>query len=214
MLQNDIRGENENDGFIVPVAPITPGAGNSPTSPLSPRRNRLRGMSASIHIQGHDERGAEPFISYLHFLSRYWNHFPHSVTRILGACVTSPVWSISNWAGRSRFGFWRDPGGHQGLRKGNRRSAQVFRPGYLLVHWSPRNILPREGDRIRPFHRVHQAKTSTPGVRRRRPVSRIRVSSGGGSLNLPRTHHILKELRDVGWKEREKGKKVDFLSVR
>jgi len=28
-----------------------------------------------------------------------------------------------------------------------------------------------------------------------------------------RTHHILKELRDVGWKEEKKGKKVDFLSV-
>ena len=27
-----------------------------------------------------------------------------------------------------------------------------------------------------------------------------------------RTHHIIKELCDVGWKE-EKGKKVDFLSV-
>ena len=28
-----------------------------------------------------------------------------------------------------------------------------------------------------------------------------------------RTHYLLKELREVGWKEEVKGKKVDFLSV-
>jgi len=99
MLQNDI-GENDNDGFIVPVTPITPGAADSPTRPQSPRRNRPRGKLMTDPTLGRAEQSGEQFISYLHFLSRYWNHFPHSVTRVLGMCMMCHACSISNRGGR------------------------------------------------------------------------------------------------------------------
>ena len=96
MLQNDIGKTNENDMFIVPVTSITPGAGNPPTSPLSPQRTRHRGASTSVPTPDHAERGGERFISYPHFLSRYWNDFPYSLTRGLGVCTKCPAYSISN----------------------------------------------------------------------------------------------------------------------
>ena len=93
MLQNDIGKENDNDGFIIPMTPITPGACSSPTSPVSPRRTRPRGMSTNILAPS---QGSERFISYLRFYSQYWNHFPQSVKRGLGACMTRTTCNVNN----------------------------------------------------------------------------------------------------------------------
>ena len=88
MLQNDIGEENDNDGFIVPITPITPGPGSSPTSPLSSQRMRHRGLSTSAPTRDRSERDGDRFISYLHFRSQYWNRFPQFITQTLGGCAT------------------------------------------------------------------------------------------------------------------------------
>ena len=91
MLQNDIGEENDNDGFIIPMSPVTPGAGSSTTSPLSPRRNRPRGVSMNLPSLDRTEGGGENFISYPRFLSQYWNHFPQPLTRALGTSMIHPA---------------------------------------------------------------------------------------------------------------------------
>ena len=58
MLQNDIGEENDNDGFIIP---------------------ETRDLS---------ERDDDRFISYLRFLTKYWNCFPQHGTRDLGTFMT------------------------------------------------------------------------------------------------------------------------------
>ena len=84
MLQNDMGKETDNDGFIIPVTPIMSGPGGSSTSPLSPRGTRHRGFSTSNPASEPSEYSADRFISYPHFLSQYWNHFPQTATRTLG----------------------------------------------------------------------------------------------------------------------------------
>jgi hypothetical protein len=96
MLQNDIGKETDNDGFIIPVSPITSGPGGSPTSPLSPRGTRPRGFSTTSPALKPSEHSADRFISFSHFLSRYWNHFPQSATRTLGACAAYPTCDVCN----------------------------------------------------------------------------------------------------------------------
>jgi hypothetical protein len=155
MLQSDI-GENGNDGFIDTTTPITPAAGSS-----RQRKTRRKWVSKGVPT----ERSGGRFISYLRFLSGYWNHLPQLVTRNLGACTTCLVCSISNRRVRPRFGFWRDSGGYQRFRKNHRHAAQVFGSRYLLIQWSSRNVLLCEGGCIRSFHRIHQAKAKAPGVR-------------------------------------------------
>ena len=80
MLQNDIGEENDNDGFIIPVTHVP-----TPDNP---------------------EHDGDRFISYHHFRSQYWNHFPQSVTRLLGACTIYPVNKIGNFGTRPCFGLW------------------------------------------------------------------------------------------------------------
>lgn len=94
MLQNDIGEENDNDGFIIPVASSTPGTGESAASPFPPRRTRPRGFSTSAPTRGLSERDDDRFISYLHFLSRYWNRLPQSSLGVLMACSSCGVYSI------------------------------------------------------------------------------------------------------------------------
>ena len=155
MVQNDIGAENDNDGFIVPVTPITPGPGHSPTSPLLSRRARRRGFSISAPTQGPSERDLDQFISYLTFLSRYWNHFPQPITRALGAYTTSLLKSAYNFGHRSGIGFWRNSGSDQRFRAGHRHTATVFKSGRLLI-WQPSgDVFPHEGCCVRTFHRVH-----------------------------------------------------------
>lgn len=97
MLQNDIPEENDNDGFIIPMTPIMPGVDSTPTSPLSPRRTRPRGMSTNALTSCHTGRSDERFISFEHFRTRYWNHLPQSITRVLGTCTVYLRCNISNW---------------------------------------------------------------------------------------------------------------------
>lgn len=150
MLQNDIGEENDNDGFIIPMTPMTPGTGDSPGSL---RRTRYRGTSTGASSLDRTERGGEGFISYQRFLSGYWSHFPHSVTRVLGVYTAYPACSIGNRGTRSCFDFWRDSWGYQGFRGNYRHAAQVFRPRRLPIRRpsgsvSSRSFFPHEGDCI------------------------------------------------------------------
>ena len=155
MVQNDIGAENDNDGFIIPVNPITPGPCNSPTSPLFSRKTRRRGFSISAPTPGHSERDGDQFISYPTFLSRYWNHFPQQVTRVLGMCTPGLLRNPYNFGGRSGFGFWRNSGSDQRFRAGHRHTATVYRSGCLLIWQSSRDVFPHEGCCVRTFHRIH-----------------------------------------------------------
>lgn len=58
------------------------------------------------------ERGGDRLITYLHFLSHYWNHFS---TGGLGMSTNylELLYSINILETRSCFGFWRDHGGDQ-----------------------------------------------------------------------------------------------------
>jgi len=80
MLQDDIGEGNDNDGFIIPITHV-------------PTPDNL-------------EHGGDRFITYYHFLSRYWNHFPQPVTRLLGVCTMHPVNSLGNFGTRSCSGLW------------------------------------------------------------------------------------------------------------
>jgi len=80
MLQNDIGEGNDNDGFIIPITHVP-----TPDSP---------------------EPSGDQFITYNHFLSRYWNRFPQPFTRLLGVCTMYPVNSLGNFGTRSCSGLW------------------------------------------------------------------------------------------------------------
>ena len=113
MLQNDIGEDNDNDGFIIPMTPITPAAGTSPTNLLSPWRPQPRRTPTNIPTSDYTEQGGEGFISYQHFLSQYWKHLPQSLTCGLGVYIIYLLFPISNFGARSCFGFWSDSGSHQ-----------------------------------------------------------------------------------------------------
>ena len=84
MLQNDIREDNDNDGFIIPkidvlghrVAPLT-----SPTLAQKPKRYP---KSKSTPWPDHKQQFHWKFVSYHEFLTSYWVHFPKHLTRDLG----------------------------------------------------------------------------------------------------------------------------------
>ena len=105
MLQNDIGEDNNNDGFIIPMTPITPAADSSPISPLSSQRPQPRRTPANIPTSDYTERGGEGFISYRHFLSQYWKHLPQSLTCGLGVCIIYLVFPISNFGPDSALVF-------------------------------------------------------------------------------------------------------------
>ena len=113
MLQNDIGEDNDNDGFIIPVTPITPVVGSSAKSPLSPWRSQLRRTPKNIPTPDYTEQGGEGFISYRHFRSQYWKHLPQSLTWGLGVYTIYLVLIIGNFGTRSCFGFWSDSGSYQ-----------------------------------------------------------------------------------------------------
>ncbi|KAF9778765.1 hypothetical protein BJ322DRAFT_1114103 [Thelephora terrestris] len=180
MLQNDIREENDNDGFIIPVTPITPGPSASPTSPLSSRGTRQRGFSMSVPALDHSERNEDRLISYENsFLPRYWNHFPQPLTRVLDpALIFGEILGVIK-------------GSEQVI---NTRQRCLDRDAY--ISGSRRGMLSDTKDAVYDLF-VEYTK-----------LKRKRQEYDAAD----RTHHILKEFRDAGWKE-EKGKKVDFLYV-
>jgi hypothetical protein len=164
MLQNEIGEDNDNDGFIIPATPITPGPGGSPTSPVSPRGARHRSFSTSAPRRDRSELDGDRSISYSLFLSRYWNRFPQSITRVLGVYMTHFPCSPHNFRGRSRFGFRRNIRSDQRFRTNHWHATEVFGSGCLLIQQLSRDVLSREGHRIRPFHCIHQAQASTSGI--------------------------------------------------
>ena len=83
MLQNDIGKNNNNDGFIIPMAPMTPGADSSATGPPSPWRSHARRAQMKFPTG----QGSEPPITYEYFQSHYWHHFPQFLTKDLGMCT-------------------------------------------------------------------------------------------------------------------------------
>lgn len=113
MLQNDIGEDTDNDGFIIPMTPVTPVAGGSLTSPLSPRRSRPRRTPTNVPTPDYTEQGGEGFISYRHFQSQYWKHLPQSLTWGLGVYTIYLTFTISNFWTRSCFGLWSDSRSHQ-----------------------------------------------------------------------------------------------------
>ena len=112
MLQNDFVDDNDNDGFIIPMPPMTPATGSSSKSPLQPWRSQSRRNARGVPTPDNTEQGGEGFISYQHFLSHYWNHFPQGVAQGLGVCIIYLVYSVNNFGMRPCFGFWRDFGGY------------------------------------------------------------------------------------------------------
>jgi len=108
MLQNDTSEENDNDGFIIPMSPVTPGPADSPTSPMSAGHR----MSMNIRASTITECGGDRLITYLRFLSHYWNHFSTGGLGISTNCLEL-LYSINILEIRPCFGFWRDPGGDQ-----------------------------------------------------------------------------------------------------
>src|SRR5882757_8983011 len=83
MLQNDIREENDNDGFVVPKTSATEDVTVSPRSPTSPLKSRFRAGSRSV-LSSNMQRSHQNFISYGEFLASYWVHLPQTFTRGLG----------------------------------------------------------------------------------------------------------------------------------
>ena len=84
MLQNDIRRDSDNDGFIIPKTPAFDDEAVSPTSPTSPRRSRLRAGSGSMSSSDYMQQFRKNFVSYGEFLTSYWDHLPQTFTRLLG----------------------------------------------------------------------------------------------------------------------------------
>lgn len=82
MLQNDIRRDNNNDGFIIPKTHLEDVT--SPISPTSSWKSRLRAESRSTSSFDHTQQIRRKFVSYDEFLTSYWNHLPRALTRALG----------------------------------------------------------------------------------------------------------------------------------
>ena len=84
MLQNDIRRDNGNDGFIIPKTHVPNDEAASPTSPMSPWKSRLRAGSGSTSSSDYMQQFRRSFVSYGEFLTSYWDHLPQTFTRVLG----------------------------------------------------------------------------------------------------------------------------------
>ena len=84
MLQNDIGRVNNNDGFVIPKTHIQGDEVTSPTSPTSPWKSRLRGVSLSASSSDYMQQFRSNFVSYGAFLVSYWDHLPQTITRGLG----------------------------------------------------------------------------------------------------------------------------------
>lgn len=84
MLQNDIRRDNDNDGFIIPKTHVFDDEATSPTSPVSPWKSRLRAGSGSTSSSDYMQQFRRNFVSYGEFLTSYWDHLPQTFTRVLG----------------------------------------------------------------------------------------------------------------------------------
>ena len=82
MLQNDIRRDNDNDGFVIPTVHTLEDEATSPTSPVSPWKSRLRAGSTSS--SDYMQQFRRSFVSYGEFLTSYWDHLPQTYTRTLG----------------------------------------------------------------------------------------------------------------------------------
>jgi hypothetical protein len=84
MLQNDIRGGNDNDGFIIPKTHAKEDEEMSPTSPAFPWKPQLRGGSGGTSSSDYMQQARRNFVSYGEFLTSYWDHLPQTFTRVLG----------------------------------------------------------------------------------------------------------------------------------
>jgi hypothetical protein len=84
MLQNDIRQDNDNDGFIIPKTHALGDAVVSPTSPSSRWKSRLRAGSGVTSSSDYMQQLRRNFVSYGVFLASYWDHLPQTLTRTLG----------------------------------------------------------------------------------------------------------------------------------
>ena len=84
MLQNDIRRDNDNDGFIIPKTHVFDDEVASPTSPMTPWKSRLRAGSGSTSSSDYMQQFRKNFVSYGEFLTSYWDHLPQTFTRALG----------------------------------------------------------------------------------------------------------------------------------
>ena len=87
MLQNDIRRDNDNDGFILPKMHVIEDEATSPRSPTSPAvpwKSRLRGGSVGTSSSDYMQKFRKNFVSYGEFLTSYWDHLPQTFTRVLG----------------------------------------------------------------------------------------------------------------------------------
>lgn len=98
MLQNDIRRDNDNDGFIIPKIDALVDEVMSPTSPTSPWKSRLRAVSRSGSSSDYMQQFRKGFVSYGEFLVSYWDHLPQNITRGLGEeqrlvviCCANPI---------------------------------------------------------------------------------------------------------------------------
>lgn len=177
MIQGDIGEANDNDGFIIPMTPITPATVSPSMSPLSPQRPQPRRTPTNIPTPDYTERSGEGFISYRHFHSQYWNHLPQSLTWGLGMCTAYLALAVSNSRVRSCLGFWPDSGCYQRFWRGHWHSAEVFGPRHLLIHWWSRNIFLYKRGYIWPFHCIYQDKATIPGVWCSRSVSSTQIFS-------------------------------------
>jgi len=84
MLQNDIKGGKNSDGFIVPMTPAIEDTTISPRSPTSPVKSRFRAGSRSTSLPDCKQQFRRKFVSYDEFLASYWVHLPQTFTRVLG----------------------------------------------------------------------------------------------------------------------------------
>lgn len=81
MLQNDIRRNNHNDGFVIPKIHDE---ATSPTSTTLPQRSRLLAGSQVGSSSDYMQQSRKNFVSYGVFLADYWDHLPQTLTRGLG----------------------------------------------------------------------------------------------------------------------------------
>ncbi|KAF9647525.1 hypothetical protein BDM02DRAFT_3187952 [Thelephora ganbajun] len=83
MLENDIKGGNDNYCFVVPKTPVIEDMTVSPRSPTSPTKSRFRERSRSILSSDYIQQFRRNFVSYGEFRASYWAHLPQTFTRVL-----------------------------------------------------------------------------------------------------------------------------------
>jgi hypothetical protein len=84
MLQNDVRGDNDNDGFIFPKIHVLGDEATSSASPASHWKSRMHPGSGITSSSDPMQQHRRNFVSYGVFLASYWDHLPQTFTRALG----------------------------------------------------------------------------------------------------------------------------------